>query len=209
MPKTKEQNNLLKSKRKQDIVFSALKVFCEKGYEGTTIDDIVKKAECSHGLFYHYFKSKQEIFKAIIENAIENSDNHLEQILKEELSCVEKLRKIIIHLFNNLKNNESVVYYFYFFFSKMFTENLSSAYKNKPHPKNNKSIFFMIEELFEQGIKNNEFKNDYSAKEYAKLFHSIIQGITYAYAVLPFEFKKSFNPPNVELIVDIFKNNSI
>ena len=36
---------------------------CEKGYDNATVDDIVKKAKCSHGLFYHYFKNKKEIFK--------------------------------------------------------------------------------------------------------------------------------------------------
>ena len=62
MPKVSKQVTKLKERRKEEIIESALKVFCEKGYAGATINDIVKKAKCSHGLFYHYFDSKKEIF---------------------------------------------------------------------------------------------------------------------------------------------------
>ena len=53
----KLKKEALKNKdRKELILNGALKVFCEKGYESTTVDDITKKAGCSHGLFYHYYK---------------------------------------------------------------------------------------------------------------------------------------------------------
>ena len=68
MPKTEEQLSRLKQSRRLEIVNAALKVFCKKGYDGTTINDIVKKAKCSQGLFYHYFNSKKEIFTAVMEN---------------------------------------------------------------------------------------------------------------------------------------------
>ena len=206
MPKSQEQIHKLKLERKQNIILSALKVFCEKGYDGATVDDIAKKAECSHGLFYHYFKSKKEIFDAVIENAGERSDKTVETILKEDLSCTEKLRKIVTYLFDNLKKDESTAYYFYFFFSRRFVDSLNGKKHECKHTTNRKPMFFLIEELFEEGIKNGEFKDIYPAKEYGKLLHSIIQGVTMAYTVMPIEIKKSFNPPKVELIVNIFKN---
>ncbi len=51
MPKTARQLEKIKARRKEQIVLAGLKVFCEKGYEGAKVDDIVKKAGCSHGLF--------------------------------------------------------------------------------------------------------------------------------------------------------------
>ena len=73
MPKTARQLEKIKAERKDQIVLAGLKVFCEKGYDGAKVDDIVKKAGCSHGLFYHYFRNKQEIF--------------------DELECKGKFRK--------------------------------------------------------------------------------------------------------------------
>ena len=64
--------NEVKPDRRDSIIVSGLKVFCEKGYDGTTVDDIVKKAGCSHGLFYHYFKSKKEVFDQVMK-----SQNHV------------------------------------------------------------------------------------------------------------------------------------
>ena len=57
MPKTARQLEKIKAERKDQIVLAGLKVFCEKGYDGAKVDDIVKKAGCSHGLFYHYFRN--------------------------------------------------------------------------------------------------------------------------------------------------------
>jgi AcrR family transcriptional regulator len=42
-------------------------VFAERGYHAARVDDIVKAAEVSHGTFYLYFSSKQDLFRAIAE----------------------------------------------------------------------------------------------------------------------------------------------
>lgn len=204
MPKTQEQNDELKELRRQNIILAALKVFCEKGYDGATVDDITQKAECSHGLFYHYFDSKKAVFDAVIENAENESDEKIDKILKEDISYTHKLNKILTHLFDNLKEDELKAYYFYFFFSSHFIDVLNGRNPKKP-PHKKKPLFILIEELFEKGIQNGEFSNGYSAKEYSKLLHSIIQGVTMMYTVMPFEVKKSFSPPDVELIVNIFR----
>ena len=50
--------------RKQEIIETALKLFAEKGYEYTTMQDIAERMNVSQGLCYRYFKSKAEIFAA-------------------------------------------------------------------------------------------------------------------------------------------------
>lgn len=205
MPKTPEELEKLKVKRKENIITAGLKIFCEKGYEGATVDDIVKKAECSHGLFYHYFKSKKEIFNAVIENAQKHSDKTVENILALEISATEKLRKIISFLFDDLSKNELKSYYFYFFFSLRFLIGISGV-KPEP-PKNRKPLFLLFETVIKEGMEKGEFKNDYPLHEYAKILHSIMQGVTMAYIVIPKDLKQNFNPPAVDLIVDIFKKN--
>jgi len=42
-------------------------VFADRGYHAARVDDIVKAAEVSHGTFYLYFSSKQDLFRAIAE----------------------------------------------------------------------------------------------------------------------------------------------
>ena len=66
MPRTPAQNKAIKDKRKKRLLEIALKTFAYKGYDDVTIDDITKTARCSHGLFYHYFSSKQDIFEEVV-----------------------------------------------------------------------------------------------------------------------------------------------
>ena len=55
----KQEEKSLLSKGK--IIDAAMKLFLEKGYENTTMQDIVEASGMSKGAIYHYFKSKQEI----------------------------------------------------------------------------------------------------------------------------------------------------
>jgi AcrR family transcriptional regulator len=49
------------------ILDAGAKVFAERGYHAARVDDIVKAAKVSHGTFYLYFSSKQDLFRAIAE----------------------------------------------------------------------------------------------------------------------------------------------
>ena len=70
MPRTAEQNQAIKDKRRTKLLSYALKAFAANGYDHTAIDDITKPSKCSHGLFYHYFESKEVVFRALIEDVI-------------------------------------------------------------------------------------------------------------------------------------------
>lgn len=57
--------------RRQQILDAALALFAEQGLEGATSKDIAERAQVTHGLIYFYFKSKEELFKAAFEYALE------------------------------------------------------------------------------------------------------------------------------------------
>ena len=73
MPRTPEQNQNIKDKRRGKLLLHALKAFAVHGYDHTAIDDITKAAKCSHGLFYHYFPSKEAVFEALIKECFSDS----------------------------------------------------------------------------------------------------------------------------------------
>lgn len=53
--------------RREDILTASLNLFATKGFHGTTMRDIAKEANITEGLIYHYFASKRDLFRAIIE----------------------------------------------------------------------------------------------------------------------------------------------
>lgn len=58
----------LKSKETQDLIINtSFELFYEKGYNATSIPDIMKETSLSKGAFYHHFKNKHEIGKKVIQ----------------------------------------------------------------------------------------------------------------------------------------------
>ena len=65
------------SDRRQQILEAALALFAEQGLAGATSKDIAERADVTHGLIYFYFKTKEDLFKAAFEYALERA---LEQL---------------------------------------------------------------------------------------------------------------------------------
>ena len=57
--------------RRDDIVRAALRCFTRKGYNNTTMDDIVAESELSKGTLYWYFDSKEDLFQAALLSVFE------------------------------------------------------------------------------------------------------------------------------------------
>ncbi len=197
----KNQDLTLKEQRKNQIVLSALKVFCKKGYDGATVNDIVKHAKCSHGLFYHYFKNKKELFDAVSEIRGKHMMTFLDDVLKDDSNYVEKLYKLTQYTFENIKNDEIFAYRYYFFVTTVFNNTKKC---NRPHSNETPPHLRMFA-FFEKGINRGDFNDNFPPEECAKLYNSIIQGATLNFILCPKEFKQNFKFPMLEFIVNIFK----
>ena len=69
--------------RKQEIISAAIKLFAQKGYEHTTLDEIAEASEFGKGTIYNYFQSKEEIYLAIVEDLLNQNIRMLKQICDE------------------------------------------------------------------------------------------------------------------------------
>ena len=61
-----KRKRLPPEERKQQLLESALELFCEKGVDGTTMHQLADHAGVSYGLFYHYFTSKDEVLNTAV-----------------------------------------------------------------------------------------------------------------------------------------------
>lgn len=59
-----------KEERPQEITEAALAAFAEKGYAATRVDEVARRAGVSKGLVYLYFKTKEEMFKAVVRSFV-------------------------------------------------------------------------------------------------------------------------------------------
>ena len=56
--------------RPAEIVAAAYEVFAEKGFAAARLDDIAAAAGVSKGALYLYFETKQDIFEAVVRDAV-------------------------------------------------------------------------------------------------------------------------------------------
>lgn len=59
-----------KADRPDEIVAAALEIFAERGFAATRLDDIAARAGVSKGAIYLYFATKEDIFRAVVEQAV-------------------------------------------------------------------------------------------------------------------------------------------
>ena len=82
-------------KRRQDILLSAEKLFCKKGYDQTTIEDILASLRCSKGSFYHHFDSKMQVLEEL---ALARVSGCYERFTEESYqSPIDRLNSLLYH----------------------------------------------------------------------------------------------------------------
>jgi AcrR family transcriptional regulator len=82
-----------KDHRPAEITAAALAAFAENGYAATRVDEVAQRAGVSKGLLYLYFKTKEELFKAVIRSFVAPRVAELSVIVDEsELSTEEFMR---------------------------------------------------------------------------------------------------------------------
>ncbi|UUZ83887.1 TetR/AcrR family transcriptional regulator [Paenibacillus sp. P26] len=93
-PLNDEQLNQIRDERREQIMAAALKVFARRGIIGTKMSMIADAAGISHGLLYHYFKSKEELFTTLVQGAMVESISAMKDIYRLPGSPIEKIRAL-------------------------------------------------------------------------------------------------------------------
>jgi len=92
---TENQTELLGSISKEAILRQAAKLFREKGYRATSLEDVAAAFGVSRPAIYYYFSSKQEILTTIHRQARDKLYNTAEEIFQTGLSTAEKFQRLI------------------------------------------------------------------------------------------------------------------
>ena len=95
MPRTEEANQRIREERRGQILDAAARVFARKGLAGARIADIAAAGEMSQGLIFRYFASKDEVFAAVVEDALQSTIGLAQAALQQPCSPLEKLRWLL------------------------------------------------------------------------------------------------------------------
>jgi AcrR family transcriptional regulator len=99
-----------KDERPAEITAAALEVFSEHGYSAARVGEVAERAGVSKGLLYLYFKTKEELFKAVIRSFIvPRVDAMIDQFQDPQLSSEAFLRGPFLTLAKRLPNSPARV----------------------------------------------------------------------------------------------------
>jgi len=90
---SKVRNRRRKEDRPAEITAAAMDEFAERGYDATPVEAVARRAGVSKGLLYLYFKTKEELFKAVVRSFISPRVNALRSaIIDSDIGVEEFLR---------------------------------------------------------------------------------------------------------------------
>jgi AcrR family transcriptional regulator len=82
--------------RRAELIDCAQTLFLEKGYERTTINDVIDRAALSKGAFYHHFRAKEDLLEAIAARFAGQAVAHAAQVQADgTLSALQRLNGLL------------------------------------------------------------------------------------------------------------------
>ncbi len=160
-------------KKKQYILTTARKVFMEKGYSAVTMKDIVDACEISRGGLYLYFSSTDELFREVLKQESEETDDTFAGQIGEKPTpsdilavFLKEQKKELLHKGDSL----TIAKYEYLF------ANSEIPKKDNYLRKQFESGVKVLTKLFESGIEAGEFSCEDPAGT-ARNFMYVIEGL--------------------------------
>ena len=152
----------------QKILEAALELFLEKGYEKTTVLDIVDHmGGLTRGAFYHHFKSKEEVLNALTEKLF-HEHNPFEGLAgKPGMTGLEKLKYAMTHQFHfeDPRYQPLVV-------ALMAVAEKNPQFLMQVFIENRKSVEKYVQPLIEEGIADGSIE-EHNAKLLAELLQLV------------------------------------
>lgn len=138
------------NKTKRRIFNTAVKLFAEKGYDNTNIEEITAVAGVAKGSLYYHFSKKEDIFDLVLEEGEKLLRNSIEIKMKNCTTALEKIKAIIMIQIKITVNYED-------FLNVVLSQIWGNESKNIKCKKAVYKHINAIKEIVEEGIANGEF----------------------------------------------------
>ncbi|MFO7978665.1 MAG: TetR/AcrR family transcriptional regulator [Bacteroidales bacterium] len=84
------------NKKYESILEESRRLFWKHGFRRVTVEEICREANTSKMTFYRYFPNKLEVAKAVFDRVVESGMLAFRDILEEESSAADKMRKLLL-----------------------------------------------------------------------------------------------------------------
>ena len=176
MPRTTEQFELMRRERTESILNAGLYLFATKGFELTTADSVCAVVNCSHGLLYHYYRSKEELYKAVIEKKV----HPIVYELIKSVDFNQKAKFVFLDINDKFlkalrSDNDELAWSIALLLDVHLQGVINPKIKNI---EKDKKVYDWVYELVERGKIEGDF-NDVDSKELVIAFLALYKGLSY------------------------------
>ena len=139
------------NKTKRKIFETSMKLFAEKGYDATSIEEITATVGVAKGTLYYHFSSKEEIFNFLIEEGIKLLQNSVDIKTSKHNNYIDKIKAIVLIQIKIVAKYENII-----------TILLSQFWGTKERNKKCQELVYQyigkIEKIVQEGIEKGEIK---------------------------------------------------
>ena len=185
---------------KSRIVKAAWNLFYKKGYEQTTVADIISASKTSKGTFYHYFKGKEALLNSL-SDLFDEKYEELAAVIDPAMSAYDKLLYLNHELFYMIETSVDIDLLAFLYSSQLTTKGKKSLSDSK------RFYFKWITEILEDGLADGEFKDTSSAKELMKIYAMFERALLYDWALFRGKYSLSeYSSRLLPHVLDTFVN---
>ncbi|ACX68323.1 TetR/AcrR family transcriptional regulator [Paenibacillus sp. FSL H8-0457] len=195
-PLNEEQLHQIRDERKEQIMRAAIKVFSKRGIFGTKMSMIAGEAGVSHGLLYHYFKSKDELFITLVQWSMDEARHALSDIYDVPGTPLEKITLLTSMILQEDDNS-----HFMLIQQARTSDGVPEEAKRIIESYSIHAFVDQLMPLFEAGQQAGEIAAG-DLRELAACYLSVLSGLM----TLKSQEDPSYTPPRAELLLRMLTN---
>jgi len=161
---------------KSRIVKAAWTLFYKKGYDQTTIEDIITASKTSKGTFYHHFKAKDALLSSL-SYLFDEKYQELSGTIDPDLSAYDKLLILNHELFYMIEHSVDINLLAYLYSSQLVTKGEKSLLDDE------RFYYKWITEIISEGLQSNEFSPTSTVDELVKIYAMYERALLYDWAL--------------------------
>ena len=160
------------NKTKRKIFETSMKLFAQKGYEATSIEEITATVGVAKGTLYYHFSSKEEIFDFLIEEGIKLLQNSVDIKTAKYSNYLDKIKAIVLIQIKIVDRYENII-----------TIILSQFWGNEKRNQKCKDLVYeyinKIEKIVKEGMNAKQIKEGDSKAIASEIYGLICSALVY------------------------------
>lgn len=169
-----------KDETRERIFREAVKLFRQKGFESTTVDDITERADVAKGTFFNYFPKKDSVLAYLSEKRLVETEANAEAILAGRKSARQKLIEIYSQAATAYEEDRDLSRY-------VLNELMARAFAPSKEDGHAQRWHALIGQVIENGKKSGEFRKNLDVARAESVLTGVYYSLVYTWLNCPEE----------------------